>query len=289
MSDSSAADCMVDLTEGKDTAIALEQCIATLCLSAYDQTPLSPLVSRLMGGLRHAVQTVSIAKPNFVHGAETVREPWKETFWSEVQVVARALLGEKDLEDSKFTMIQWLDLRIITISGDCLVFSFQPISLFFAALEDFFVHLSTCPPLSPSLFSIQHKLIHIYPSTARPLLVLLGASCGLSVTSDALTIGPLVNLPLILGLQNDILGFDKDHIVDNPLSAVQLLIREGFPKKKALTRIVSVHNRLMKEMVLAGELFRGSKAEEEYVNMATSWPNAMTEWMLSCERYKMTA
>lgn len=282
---------MIDLTEGKDTTIALQQCIAVLCLSAYDQTPLSPLVSRLMGGLRHAVQTVSTAKPNFVHraGAETVCEPWKEVFWSEVQVVARALLGEKDLEDSKFTMIQWLDLRVVTISGNCLVFLSSSFPFFFATPEDFFVQFPTCTLPSPSLSSIQPKLIHIYSSTARPLLVILGASCGLSITSDTLTTGPLVNLPLILGLQNDILGFDKDHIVDNPLSAVQLLIRDGWTKKKALMRIVSVHNRLMKEMVLAGNLFRGSKAEEQYVRMAASWPNAMTEWMLSCERYKVNA
>lgn len=229
-----------DLTEGKGTTTALRQCIAILCLSPYDQTPLPPLVSRLMGGLRHAVQTISIAKPNFVHEADIVREPWKEVFWSEVQVVARALLGEKDLEDAKFTMPQWLDLRIITIS-------------------------------------------------ARPLLVLLGASCGLSITSDALTAGPLVNLPLILGLQNDTLGFDKDYVVDNPLSAVQLLIRDGWTKKKALMRIVDVHNRLVKELVMARKHFRGSEAEEQYVNMAASWPNAMTEWMLSCERYKVDA
>lgn len=136
---SSAANCIVDLTEGKGTTTALRQCIAILCLSPYDQTPLPPLVSRLMGGLRHAVQTISIAKPNFVHEADIVREPWKEVFWSEVQVVARALLGEKDLEDAKFTMPQWLDLRIITISGNCLVF-LSDLLTFFALLDDVFVH-----------------------------------------------------------------------------------------------------------------------------------------------------
>ncbi|CAF9907068.1 MAG: hypothetical protein ALECFALPRED_003056 [Alectoria fallacina] len=229
-----------DLTEGKDTTAALQQCIVVLCLSPYDQTPLSPLVSRLMGGLRHAVQTISIAKPDSVHGADTIFEPWKMVFWFEVQAVARALLGENDLEDAKFTMIQWLDLRVVTIS-------------------------------------------------ARPLLVLLGASCGLSVTSDTLTAGPLTNLPLILGLENDILGFDKDHNANNPLSAVQLLIRDGLIKKRSLLRIADRHNSLVKELVMARNQFRGSEAERFYVNTAASWPNAMIEWMLSCERYKVNA
>ncbi|CAD6572154.1 MAG: hypothetical protein ASARMPREDX12_004970 [Alectoria sarmentosa] len=201
----------VDLTEGKDTTIALQQCIVVLCLSPYDQTPLCPLVSRLMGGLRHAVQMVSIAKPNSVHGADIIFEPWKTVFWFEVQAVARALLGENDLEDAKFTMIQWLDLRVVTIS-------------------------------------------------ARPLLVLLGASCGLSVTSDTLTAGPLANLSLILGLENDVLGFDKDHTAKNPLSAVQLLIRDGWTTKRSLLRMAHYHDSLVKELVMARNQFRGSDA-----------------------------
>ena len=134
---SSAAKCIVDLTEGKDTTAALQQCIVVLCLSPYDQTPLSPLVSRLMGGLRHAVQTISIAKPDSVHGADTIFEPWKMVFWFEVQAVARALLGENDLEDAKFTMIQWLDLRVVTISGNCHVF-LSDFILFSAVLDDTF-------------------------------------------------------------------------------------------------------------------------------------------------------
>lgn len=288
MLNGTAANCIVDLTEGKDTTIALQQCIAILCLSPYDQMPLSPLISRLMGGLRHAVQTVSIAKPDCVHGLDMVYEPWKEVFWSEVQTVARALLGEKDLEDAKFTMVQWLDLRVVTISGNPHVF-FSALLLFLLLSMMFSSYSPHVHLLRRLSLVFHHDLIHIYFSTARPLLVLLGASCGLSVTSDTLTASPLVNLPLILGLQNDILGFDRDHAGENPLSAVQLLIRDGWTKKKALMQIVDHHNHLVKEMVMARNQFRGSEAEEQFVNMADAWPNAMTEWMLSCERYKLTA
>lgn len=104
-----------------------------------------------------------------------------------------------------------------------------------------------------------------------------------------MTAGPLTNLPLILGLENDILGFDKDHNANNPLSAVQLLIRDGLIKKRSLLRIADRHNSLVKELVMARNQFRGSEAERFYVNTAASWPNAMIEWMLSCERYKVNA
>ena len=120
------------------------------------------------------------------------------------------------------------------------------------------------------------------------MLVLLQASSGLPACSDTLTVGPLENLPLILGLQNDILGFDKDFSSGNPLSAVQLLIRDGMEKKKALLRIVGHHNRLVTEMMTEADGFEGTGPEKDYVTAASRWPNAMALWMLSCERYKVT-
>lgn len=123
--------------------------------------------------------------------------------------------------------------------------------------------------------------------TARPLLVLLQASFGLPASSETLIVGPLKHLPLILGLQNDILGFDKDHLCGNPLSSLQLLIRDGTDKKMALLRIVGLHNRLVAEMMVEADRFEGTDAERDYVTAASRWPNAMAQWMLSCDRYKV--
>ena len=136
---------------------------------------------------------------------------------------------------------------------------------------------------------IKNKSLYIYThSIARPLLVLLQASFGLPVSSRTLTTGPLENLPLILGLQNDLLGFDKDFATGNPLSAVQLLIRDLMEKKKALVRVVGHHNRLVAEMMAEVDRFEGTDAEKGYVAAASGWPNAMAKWMLSCQRYKVT-
>lgn len=94
---------------------------------------------------------------------------------------------------------------------------------------------------------------------------------------------------MILGLQNDLLGFDKDFSSRNPLSAVQLLIRDGMDKKAALLRIVRHHNRLVTEMLTEVDRFEGSEGERDYVAVASGWALGMAQWMLSCQRYKVTA
>ena len=93
---------------------------------------------------------------------------------------------------------------------------------------------------------------------------------------------------MILGLQNDVLGFDKDYATGNPLSAVQLLIRDGMDKQTALLRIVGHHNKLVTAMMAEANRFTGTEAEKAYVDAASRWPNAMAKWMLSCQRYKVT-
>ena len=149
------------------------------------------------------------------------------------------------------------------------------------------LQLPPSPSTSYTFNKAQSSYIYTY-SIARPLLVLLQASFGLPASSGTLTTGPLENLPLILGLQNDLLGFDKDFSTGNPLSAVQLLIRDGMDKKKALVRVAGHHNRLVTEMMAEADRFEGTEAENGYVAAASGWPNAMAMWMLSCQRYKVT-
>ena len=111
------ANYMTDLTENKDTRIALENIISILSRSPYDPLPSSPLALSLIGAFHGAVQAATIHDANLVHPVNPIREPWKEIFWSEVATVARALLAEQDLDEERFTMQEWLDLRILTISG----------------------------------------------------------------------------------------------------------------------------------------------------------------------------
>ena len=110
---------MTDLTENKDTRLALEKIISILSSSPYDPLPQSALALSLMGAFYNAVQAATVNDQHSPHPVSPIREPWKEVFWSEVATVARALLAEQELDDKHFTMNEWLDLRVITISGNC--------------------------------------------------------------------------------------------------------------------------------------------------------------------------
>ena len=114
-----AADYMTDLTENKDTRIALENIISILSRSPYDPLPCAPFALTLMGAFHGAVQAATIDSQQPSQSLSSIREPWKEVFWSEVATVARTLLAEQDLDDQTFTMQEWLDLRVLTISGTC--------------------------------------------------------------------------------------------------------------------------------------------------------------------------
>ena len=112
---------MPDLTENKDTRIALENIISVLSKSPFDPLPSSPLALSLMGAFHSAVQAATMTNQDPPEPANSIREPWKEVFWSEVATVARNLLAEQDLDDQNFTLQEWLDLRVLTISGTCLI------------------------------------------------------------------------------------------------------------------------------------------------------------------------
>ena len=119
LSNSSTADYMTDLTENKDTRIALENILSILSRSPYDPLPPFLLASSLMGAFHSAVQTATVNDTEPSQPVNVIREPWKEVFWSEVATVARTLLAEQDLDAQTFTMQEWLDLRVLTISGTC--------------------------------------------------------------------------------------------------------------------------------------------------------------------------
>ena len=122
------------------------------------------------------------------------------------------------------------------------------------------------------------------------MLMLLRASLGLPLCSDRFTDSSLKNLPLIMGLQNDILGFSRDFTQCNSLSAIQLLIRDGWSKKAGYSRILDLHNCLVSEMLVSRQVSQWwtslSPAETLYERIAMGFANAMAEWMMVSERYK---
>lgn len=119
-----------------------------------------------MGAFHSAIQSTTTGDLTLPHPVSPIREPWKEVFWSEVATVARALLAEQDLDDQNFTMQEWLDLRILTISGNSpcslIFFTFLAGRYRLSSRRNVFP-LSTYPPsqLPPR---IHQTLIYIHPS-----------------------------------------------------------------------------------------------------------------------------
>lgn len=164
---SSAADYVADLTENKDTRIALENIISVLSRSPYDPLPSSLLTLSLMGAFHGAVQAATFELQSPSHPANPIREPWKEVFWSEVATVARALLAEQDLDNRKFTMHEWLDLRVLTISGNSLPFVIRFAFLVCRCRSRFCSNVSILPICSPSPPPHPHHLSLSYSSMPK--------------------------------------------------------------------------------------------------------------------------
>lgn len=109
----------------------------------------------------------------------------------------------------------------------------------------------------------------------RPFLILARADLGLSPTvsrfgdplhagyahlvarANAARIDPLTkvecHLQLVMGLQNDILGWEKDSLAENPLNAIQILIQHGVAAPAAMADVTRMHNRLVESCIAHAE------------------------------------
>lgn len=96
---------------------------------------------------------------------------------------------------------------------------------------------------------------------------------------------------MILGFQNDILGWQKDHLSHNPLNAIEVLIRDGDAPTHAFEHVLLAHNELVGRLVgVTAELETGGGDDEMvrlYVRVLAGFGNAMAEWMLGSERYQV--
>ena len=135
-----------DLTEDSDTSNTLDQCIDVLSASPYAPLPINSQCLRSIGALQFMVQTSTLTSPTH-DTTYTVQEAWKPVFWAEVLTVVRALRAEKDLHGRNFSLNDWMQLRILTISGP----SSNTKSIPYNLLTYLPYHSSAPPRLSPRL------------------------------------------------------------------------------------------------------------------------------------------
>ncbi|KAK5743291.1 hypothetical protein LTR17_002768 [Elasticomyces elasticus] len=134
--------------------------------------------------------------------------------------------------------------------------------------------------------------------STRPFMVLFRAQLDLptdltvSPASGSEKLGQLqLLLQAVLGLENDILGWEKDNHEQNPLNAIEVVISGGELKSGAFHRVLKAHNDLMRVYLsLAAEYLAEIEGPEmamarRYLACMSSCGHAMAEWMMSCGRY----
>ncbi len=121
---------------------------------------------------------------------------------------------------------------------------------------------------------------------------------GTQKSAKSLVVSFQRRVQAVLGLQNDIVGWEKDRQTNNQLNSVQVLIRDGIPAEVALAQVIQWHNQLVTGLVMevafravgphGGLDVRDGMQHDNWVlycRIVVGFVNAMAEWMLSSKRY----
>ncbi|CAG8953246.1 hypothetical protein HYFRA_00003449 [Hymenoscyphus fraxineus] len=151
-------------------------------------------------------------------------------------------------------------------------------------------------PLHGKRFAMSEWIrLRILTISARPFMVVARAGLGLptSLPNTYRVSSRISQMEVltqsILGLQNDLLGWQKDHVEGNPMCCVEILIHDGMGLKEAFAETLGAHNELVRALLafaeLGGTLNGASDGWTTYVKVLVSFCNAMAVWMMVSKRY----
>ncbi|KAI5820136.1 hypothetical protein BZA77DRAFT_240289 [Pyronema omphalodes] len=184
----------------------------------------------------HDAVRVSLALRNVIHSTnicgaivDSRKEiEWRQSFMDAVCEVLVAFREERPLLSSDtISMADWMRLRAITIS-----------------VRPFLILARTDLGLSPAVSALGNPL--------SPEYEYILASNDDTKVSCLRKVECM--LQIIMGLQNDILGWEKDFKQKNPLSAIQVLIANGSKHSSAIGRVVNAHNELVRRCIQHAQL-----------------------------------
>lgn len=177
-------------------------------------------VVRVSLALRQVIDFTTIVSTN----NDPVKENhWRRTFMKAVCEIITGFRQERPLlETPSIPMAAWMHLRIVTIS-----------------IRPFLILSRADLGLSPTVHRAGNPLETSLPTSLAFLTPLRKVE---------------ILLQLIMGLQNDILGWEKDAATENPLSAIQIEIAQGRSARVALTHTVRTHNELVKHCMKYAEM-----------------------------------
>ncbi|PWW78231.1 hypothetical protein C7212DRAFT_352543 [Tuber magnatum] len=155
---------------------------------------------------------------------------WRPMFLEAVREVILGFRAERPLlgnnSTSKIDLAEWMRVRIITIS-----------------VRPFMIIARASLGLDPTLSPLGNPLAENYQDLLRT-----------SKESNRNNLAKVeCLLQLIMGLQNDIIGWDKDHKTRTPLNTIQILIKGGTGRTKALAQVVAIHNELVEHLANYGD------------------------------------
>ena len=105
----------------------------------------------------------------------------------------------------------------------------------------------------------------------------------------------------IMGIENEIFGWEKDHANSNPLNVVEILIEQGFSALAAMNDAIEVHNVLTDRILELAEVLKKKMSLEEdrnhtgnylnekwsrYLDLVIGMPHGLMAWSITTRRYK---
>jgi len=211
---------------------------------------------------------------------------WKSSFrlrileLSEGYKAERALV-EKSQAGGKIVVREWLSVRMISIS-------IRPFWVF--VRMSFNLDPELCPALgSLGIFGADTNIISQGLTEEEQDLELLDWNTGGG--ADQFSDFEFLN-QLIMGIQNDIIGFEKDHLLSYPLNIISVLHSQGVPLHRAMERMIKLNRvAVEKAMGMLPELEKkwGRGSEISYCRSILGELPSYAKWTRDSMRYRLPA
>ena len=95
----------------------LDSRIDTLTASPYSLLSTDSLNLHRIGAFQNEVQRSTLSS-HWQALSSIVEDAWKPIFWAERATVVKALRAEQGLKGRKFSLVEWMKSRVLTIAGN---------------------------------------------------------------------------------------------------------------------------------------------------------------------------
>ena len=187
---------------------------------------------------------------------ETKEKKWRASFFKTLQEFLTAFDAERPATSKILTLQQWMKIRVTTIGA-------RP----FMVLARASLKLPT--NLSNHGFLLRNRVLR-KPVTPNPLEQME------------------ILVQLIMGMENDIFGWEKDHKLDNQLSAIEIPLSQGMNAQQAFTSALQVHNGLVGQLLAVCQYKETNSTKlDTYQKILLGFPYALAAWTSGAKRYQV--